>query len=145
FRFVKANAAFCNMLGYTEEEILRLTAADITHPDDVSRELPLVEEMFQGVRDRYELETRFLTKSGDILWTTLRMGMIRADNGTPLYGVGVIENITERKQADAALQASEERFRVLVEQSSDIIFLVEADTTIIYTSPSLTRVTGYTP
>ncbi len=98
---LEANTAFCRMLGYTKAEMSRLTLADITHPDDIPADVEMGQKLVTGQIPSYQLEKRLLTKDRRIVWTNLTTSLIRDRTGRPMYGLGIIENITERKQAEA--------------------------------------------
>jgi PAS domain S-box-containing protein len=102
-QFLMANAAFCQMLGYTEAELKRLTFVDVTHPDHRPADVEGVSRMWAGQIPRYQTEKRYLKKNGETFWGALTAAAIRGEDGTPLYHLAMIEDITARKQAEAAL------------------------------------------
>ncbi len=89
------------------------------------------------------MEKRYIRKDGSIVWINLTVSLVRDPNGAPRNFIAVIEDISERKQAREALRHSEERFRSLVQNSSDVITVTAPDGTIMYQSPSIERVLGY--
>jgi PAS domain S-box-containing protein len=103
-KFIQVNGAFCEVLGYTEREFLSRTFPEITHPEDVNADIRQAERLFKGEIDKYHLEKRFITKNGETVWANLTATLIRDREGRPMYGLGMIEDITERKQAEARLQ-----------------------------------------
>ncbi len=98
---LEANEAFCRMLGYSKSEMTRLTLSDITHPEDIEADKTLSLRLIAGELHSYQLEKRFLTRDKHIIWGQLTSTLVRDEEGHPLYGLGIIENITERKQAEA--------------------------------------------
>lgn len=114
-RFFSANPAFCHMLGYTAEEMSSRTFLDVTHPDHRVTDRENVEKMWQGKIDHYRTEKRYIAKNGDIHWGSLSASLIRAQGDKPLYALAMVEDITERKQSEQALFASEHRYRSLFE------------------------------
>jgi PAS domain S-box-containing protein len=111
-RFFSTNPAFCQMLGYTAEEMSRKTFLDVTHPGHREIDKENVEKLWQGKIPRYRTEKRYIAKNGDIRWGNLSTSLIIGQNGKPLYALAIVEDITERKQAETALKESEERFRM---------------------------------
>jgi PAS domain S-box-containing protein len=111
-RFIQANARLCEMVGYTEEELTRLTFMDITHPDERVRDIEHSRNLFSANIPRLQIEKRYLTKAGQMLWVNLTATIIRDDRGQPLYKLTMIEDITERKRAEEALWGSEERLEL---------------------------------
>lgn len=107
YRFTRVNARFCEMLGYTEAELAQATFPQITHPDDVEKDVTLAEHVFDGEIPFYQIEKRYLTKTGESLWASLTATVIRNESGEPLYGLAMVEDITERRRAEDALLESE--------------------------------------
>ena len=122
FKLRRVNAALCDALGYTANELLERKLADITHADDVGRTANLVDKLFRGEIPSYRIENRFKRKDGALAWLDVTALLIRDDNGEPLYGLAMVENITERKRSEEALRTSEERYRSFVVNSSEGIW-----------------------
>jgi PAS domain S-box-containing protein len=134
------------MLGHALEEF----ASDpgmwvrLIHPEDRERVLA------EGARanesgEQFSAEYRLLTKDGRVVWVCDEATLVSDDEGRPLCWQGVLTDVTGKKQAEEALKESEQRFRSLVQNSLDIITLVEADGTVRYVSPAIERVLGYRP
>lgn len=104
YRLVKVNATMCRMLGYSEEELLGLSFADITHPQDLETDLRLAQQVFAGEIPSYQIEKRYVTKPGGLIWVSLTASVITGETGQPLYGIGMVEEITARKRAEQASQ-----------------------------------------
>lgn len=103
-RFLEANRTFCDMLGYTSEELTEMTVYDLTSPEDIKRQVELDNTVLQGKRDLIQLEKRFLHKKGYTVWANLATQVLRDEAGFVQYVIGVVVDITERKRAEAALQ-----------------------------------------
>lgn len=144
-KFVKVNRALCEMLGYSEQELARKTFVDITHPDDIDADVSLARRLFDGSISHYRLEKRYLTKRGEIIWINLTGTLIRNARAQAIYGLGMIENITERKRAEAALRAGEERLRSVFEASMDPLWDWEVGAERFAISPSWATMLGYAP
>jgi two-component system, sensor histidine kinase and response regulator len=104
FRFMKANRALCEMLGYSETEFMSLRFLDVLHPEETQTVLQRAGRHFQGAAPADKLEARFAAKSGEILWVDLSVSPVRNSEGELLYGLAIMQNITKRKKAEAALQ-----------------------------------------
>lgn len=111
YRLAQVNQALCEMLGYTESELQRLTFIDITHPDDLASDLEQAKRLFAGEISSYRLSKRYLRKDGSLVWIQMTATIIRGRHGEPLYGVGLIENISERVLAEEERLAHEVRQR----------------------------------
>ncbi len=142
YRFRKVNNALCEMLGYTQQELLELTFADITYPEDIDEDLELAKQLFQGQIPNYRLEKRYITKRGQTIWVNLTASVVRAADGRPLYGLGLVENIHERKQAQDALQRSEALNRGIVEAVPAGIIHVSIDGKIVQANNQAKRILG---
>ena len=103
-RFVEPNRRLCEMLGYSGDELSRLTFEDVTHPDDVPIGLDRLAQLVAGEIDAHEMEKRYVRKDGSLLWGRLSVSVVRADDGTPLYFVKQVEDVTEVRKARAELQ-----------------------------------------
>jgi PAS domain S-box-containing protein len=99
-KFIRANDAFCRMSGYSEEELKRLSFADITHTDDRTRDVEGVKALWAGQISRYQTEKRYVTKTGATFWGSLTVSLVHGADGTPLYSLAMVENIDERKRAE---------------------------------------------
>ena len=142
-RIVHLNRALLDMLGCTREEIRQLTFLDITHPDDKEISNRSLQALLAGEIDSYRIEKRYLRKDGRILWADLSASAIRDPNGKHAGAVGVIADITERKQVGEALSESEERYRTVANFTYDWEYWIGTDDRLLYVSPSCERITGY--
>ena len=98
YRFLKVNSALCQLVGYTEAELVQLSFADITHPDDLQADLELAERLFRCEIPFYRMQKRYVKKDGEIIWINLTASIILGPDRKPLYGLGMVEDITEIKR-----------------------------------------------
>src|SRR4029077_19284836 len=103
----------------------RSTVAIWIHPDDQERLGRELQELFASDRREYENEYRARTKEGSTRWHLARGTVLRDPKGKPVRFIGTSTDITDRKQAETALQASERRFRVFVDHAADAFFLTD--------------------
>ncbi len=118
-RRLRVNRALCEMLGYSQAELLAPNAPEVTHPDEVAEDMLQRNRALAGEIDTYQREKRFLHKSGKLVWVALTSSLVRDKQGQPLHFVSQLQDITERKHAEQLSRASDERFRALVELSTD--------------------------
>ena len=104
--WLAVNERLCQMLGYTKAELSKFAWAELTHPDDLGVDLQFFEEVMAGKRERYELDKRFIRKDGSVVYTTLSVACQRKPDGTVNHFLASLLDITERKQAEAALQSA---------------------------------------
>lgn len=108
-RFYRVNNAFCQMVGYTEEELKGRTFTDITHPDDLKDNVNMAAQLFNSEVPFCRFEKRYIRKDGNIVWVNLSVSVIRNAAGDIVYSLSMVEDITERKQAEAELRVQTER------------------------------------
>lgn len=143
-RFLSVNPALCRMVGYSEGELLQKTFQEITHPDDLKLEKPALEELFRGKRNFYESEKRFLHQNGSPVWVAVTSSAVKDGTGTVLYRVSVVQNVTERKHAEAALRKSEEKFSTAFRRGPMTLVLSTADENrLIDVNETFERLSGY--
>jgi diguanylate cyclase (GGDEF)-like protein/PAS domain S-box-containing protein len=104
FRIMAVNQALARMLKYTPEELAGMAFPEITFPDDVAGDVAQAAQLFQGAITGYKLEKRFVCKDGSVIWGELTATVIRDAGGAALYGVGMVQDITARKQAEETIQ-----------------------------------------
>jgi PAS domain S-box-containing protein len=114
-RFTRVNRVFCDIVGYSPEELAKLTFRDITSPDDVEVDIALAAQLARGEIPRYQLEKRYIRKDGTIVAIMLSASILRDRNGMPLYYIAQVEDITERNRAEAALRDSEQRLTLTLD------------------------------
>lgn len=98
-KYLEVNPAFVRMLGYSKEELLRISFREITHPDDVESSLAKVKTLLTGECDHLQMEKKFIRKDGSILWTDVTVSAVRDDARNLISFIGVAQDITGRKQA----------------------------------------------
>ncbi len=154
-KILRVNQAFCTTLGYSAEELLSRTFADITHPDDRAGYLAHRAQLLHGEIAHFQIERRFVSKDGKIIFTLLQVGLVQDPQGAPLYFIGQALDITDLKLAEeeihqlntkleqrvqtrtAELRESEERFRQLAEQVQDVFWIYSPQQErLLYVSPA---------
>jgi PAS domain S-box-containing protein len=119
---LRVNRALCRFLGYSKRELLGKTARDITHPDEWKNSATMVRKLYASGQPYSRFEKRFLHKSGKTLWGEVNSSLIDDKSRKPNYRITQIVDITERKEAEAALRLSHDRFRVALSGSPTVVF-----------------------
>lgn len=144
-RFLKINAAFCDLIGYPEARMLGLDFQSITHPEDLKTDLRLLAQLYAGEIPRYDMEKRYVRADGAEVLVRLSVSMVTELDGRPKHYIAQVEDLTARRAAKRALEQSEHRFRALTENAPDMITESRLDGTLIYVSPASLAITGFTP
>lgn len=118
-RLVRVNDRYCEMTGYSREEMLGFTVYDLTHPDDRETDRLRFSRMLTGETLEHFSEKRYIRKDGRVIWVQVTARLIRDAAGTPIRSAGVVLDITDRKRAAAELAASEAKYRRLHESITD--------------------------
>lgn len=139
---LEINRALASMLGYEEREVVGLRVWDVLHPDDVAPIRGLVEAALAGTRDRFTLACRHMHRDGHVVWNELHAFLERDVDGAPRRFISQVADITEQRAAEAALRASEHRFRSFAESMAAGVLIAEKDG-IAYVNEAVTTITGY--
>jgi len=141
---VDVNQKFCDMLGYRQDEVIGRPIKDITHPDDYGVGARFRAEVAQGEVEAVSSEKRFIRKDGSLIWVNHATSLARGQNGEPTHLITVTEDISERKQAEDALRASEETLRATFRQAGVGIFITSPDRRYLQVNDKYCDMLGYT-
>jgi PAS domain S-box-containing protein len=149
-RFLRVNTAFCEMVGYSNEELRKRTAEDITFADDIETGRQLARSLLDGTV-RSTGDKRYVHKNGDVLWVSRTASIIRNEQGAPQYFLLMVEDISERKAAEAALEKSRRELeaalhknQLIMDNSQDVICTVSEDGRFLSANPACKHLWGYT-
>ena len=129
--WISVNQRYCEITGYSREEILKATIADITHPDDLPASREFMDRIRAGEVPEYRMEKRYVRKDGSVVWVHLTVSSVRSVNGDPLYLVAFIDDITERRNAQREASRSFSLLRATLESTADGILVVDLDGKIL--------------
>lgn len=132
------------VLGYSAKDNIGHSAFIAVHPEDLSRIRAIFQESLKHPKQIFTGEYRVKDKRGKYQWLESTLTNMLEDPDIRALVVNY-HNITDRKQVEDRLKESEERFRTLIQQSTDVIQLISADGKVLYTSDSIEQVLGYTP
>ena len=112
-RFLMVNWKFCEILGYSKDEMLQLSVDEITYPQDRARSIALRMQIDSGKTDTFVNEKRLVRKDGTVIWATVTVSLIRDQDGRPMYKIGVIQDISERRRTEEALQRTNDDLKAI--------------------------------
>lgn len=115
--WIEVNDALCATLGYTREELTRMTWTELTYPEDLAPDLAQFKRMLAGEINSYAMDKRFIHKDGRLVYTRLAVSHVRKPDGSLDYVVAMVEDISERKQSELALENSEKQLRFVLDGS----------------------------
>jgi PAS domain S-box-containing protein len=142
-RWLQANDAMCELLGYSLDELRELTIFDITHPDDQKTTRERYLNRMQGSENAHRIEKRYIRADGSVVWVAVSSTVVRDSGGKPLYTTAHIEDITERHHAQAALAEAEERFRRAFDGAPIGMAMAGLDGRWLRVNRALCELTGY--
>lgn len=111
--FIQVNPAMSNITGYSCAELLQLTVQEISHPDEQQSDEAYLQRVLEREINGYSIQKRFFCKDGSIVWVNVTVSVVWDSNGLPKYGIGIIEDISDRKHAEASQQFLVEASRLL--------------------------------
>ncbi len=129
--WLRVNQKLCDITGYSKTELLALSFRGITHPDDIEQDLRQIKLLLSNHIDRYHTEKRYLTKRGQFVWVSITISVVWNEDGTPNYGVSIIEDIQARKEAEHQAIASQQQYQTLFEQMPEGVVLLNEQFKII--------------
>ena len=102
--WLRVNAALCDIVGYSHEQLTSMTFQDVTHPDDLDADLALVAEVLSGARSGYQMEKRYLRSDGEVVSAILSVSLVRDSDGAPLHFISQVQDISERVRLETELR-----------------------------------------
>ncbi|OQP56384.1 hypothetical protein A4R26_04245 [Niastella populi] len=130
--WLKVNSRLCEIVGYSQEELLARTFQEITYPADLNADLQLVNDLLRGKIDTYSMEKRYIKKDGSSIWSNLTVSLAKKRNGHPDYFIAIIQDISEQKQAEEQLKQSEEQFRTLADNIQNLAWMADSEGAIYW-------------
>ena len=148
-RFLRVNASFCEMVGYSNEELRQRTAEGITFADDIETGRQLAQSLVQGTA-RFTGDKRYIHKNGEILWVSRTASIIRDEQGEPRHFLLMVEDISERKASEAALEKSRRELQaaldanqLVMDNSQDVICTIDEQGCFLSVNAACEELWGY--
>ncbi len=142
-RWIKVNPALCLMLGRSEEILLETTFQDITHPEDLNKDLELMQKVLSKEIESYHIEKRYFHKNGSTIWVLLSVSLVRDEHNLPIHFVSQIQDITNRKYAESALEESKTQLELVIESTDVGIWDWEISKRTILINERWAQILGY--
>jgi two-component system cell cycle sensor histidine kinase/response regulator CckA len=142
-KVVSSNRALVEMLGYKKSELEATMTSALLHPDDAAREREFFDELVSGSRESYRTESRYVARDGTTVWGQVGVALVRSVDDKPRFAIRMVQDMTERKQAEEALRRSEELYRELFENANDIVFTLDLQGNFTGINRAGERITGY--
>ncbi|WP_245927291.1 PAS domain S-box protein [Aphanothece hegewaldii] len=137
-QFIRVNQRYCELTGYTETELQNKTYQEILHPDDLDPNTETTD------MNSFSVEKRYIRKDNSIIWVHLSGSVVKNSDGEPLYILGVVEDISERKQALEALRESEEQYRRIIETTAEGVWSINDTQKTTFVNRRMAQMLGYT-
>jgi PAS domain S-box-containing protein len=141
--WVEVNDAFCSMLGYSRDELQKLTWAELTHPEDVEADVREFNRVLAGESEGYSLDKRYIRKDGSVLWVLLAVSCVRFPDRSVELLVAVARDVTDRKMSEQAVAASQAKYRRLFESLMDGFVVMDMDGAIRESNEAYRKMLGY--
>ena len=141
-RYLRVNPRFCQITGYSEDELLGMSFRELTHPDDRKNDTEAHQKLVRGEIAEISREKRYQRKDGKAVWVNINASIIRDEAGHPLRTLAVVRDITARHEAEEARRAAEGKYRGLVEQSLVGIYMIQDDR-YVYANPTFANIMGF--
>jgi PAS domain S-box-containing protein len=141
-QWLRVPRRLCELVGYSEAEMLSKTWRDITHPADVSADQAQRDRLVRGQIESFEMEERYLRKDGSVVWVDITCSVVKGEDDIPRYMMSYIRDVTARRHAQDAMRRSEVRYRSLVQAMTSIIWTTNAAGEFIEPQESWEQFTG---
>lgn len=141
-RWLRVNDRLCAIAGYSREELLQGTFQDVTHPDDLEKDLDFVRQVLSGERKTYSMEKRYVRGDRSTVWVNLTVSLARGAGGEPRHFISVVEDVSERKRAQEALRSSEARLASGADLAGLAFYEVDFTSGGMYTDDRLRELCG---
>jgi len=143
-QYIRVNQKYCDIIGYTHQEIDRLSFQEITHPDDLKEDLDNMQRMLDGEIHDFKMDKRYFRKDGSVVWVKITVSPMRKADEKVNSHIAIVEDITERKQIEEAVRDSEKKYRELADALPQIVFETDAIGNLTYVNKNAFKLFRYT-
>jgi diguanylate cyclase (GGDEF)-like protein/PAS domain S-box-containing protein len=113
-QWLRVNRTLCEFFGHAQDDLLAMTFQQLTHPDDLQRDVELLHQLLDGRIERYEIRKRYLHRDGRELWAQLTVSLRRGADGAPLHFISVVEDIAATVEAERAIRLAHDGLELRV-------------------------------
>jgi PAS domain S-box-containing protein len=142
-KWLQVNRALCNFLGYASSELLTTNFQALTHPDDLSRGVQSLKDFVDGNLGVFQMEKRYIHKSGHVVWGLLTASPISNREGRPAYLVVQVQDISQRKEAEEALREREAQLQLLLDSTAEGIYGLNLEGNCTFSNSACLKLLGY--
>jgi PAS domain S-box-containing protein len=143
-RYVRFNDRYCQIVGYSRQELQGRDLMELVHPEDRQEDRRKIMQYFRGQVPQYDVEKRYVRKDGRVVWAHVTASLVRGPGGEVLRTAAIVEDITERKQAELERLRSEALYRSISDQAAESIFLTDEQGRVTFANPEALKVFGFT-
>ncbi|TFH07638.1 MAG: PAS domain S-box protein [Candidatus Thorarchaeota archaeon] len=140
---LEANEKFLELIGHSLDELRQMKISEFTHPEDAEKDAVFFGEIQDGKRNSYQMEKRYIRKDGVTIWGNLTVSVVRNQVGDIDIIVGIVEDITDRKNTEDALLTSAQRYRELIENLPGSVGISDLNEQLVMVNPAFCELFGY--
>lgn len=141
-RIAQVNDSFCRITGYSREELVGMDPLDLDHPEDREIDREHVTAFFAGRIGEYDLDKRYVRKTGEVIWVHVSAGMIRDAMGRGVRTASIVEDITARRKAEEELDHNRRELAAILESAMDAIITIDEEQRIVMFNPAAVQMFG---
>ncbi|MBV5305238.1 MAG: PAS domain S-box protein [Desulfobulbaceae bacterium] len=141
--FLRVNKKFCDIVGYSREQLLATNFQAITHPEDLNSDLHQIEQMLARKMDHYTLEKRYIRQDGSLIWVQITVALAWKDDGSPNFFISMVEDITDRRRMESELRQERDRNQLYLDTVQAIIVSLDPEGRITMINHAGCELLGY--
>lgn len=142
-KILRVNSSLCHIIGYSAEELEKMTIQDITHEEDITLDQMYLSELTMGIRDSYSIEKRYYHKNRTIVWISLSISAVRVHDGNIKHIVGQVQDITEQREIQRQIKEERERLAITLRSIGDGVIAADVEGNITFLNRKAEELTGW--
>ncbi|MFC1556076.1 PAS domain S-box protein, partial [candidate division KSB1 bacterium] len=141
-KFRSVNAKFCDIIGYSEEELLKMSVRDVTHPDFIQQDIENLGKLWRNEIKEFSSEKKYIRKNKEEITGIITVSLVYVDQNKPLFTVGQLEDITHRLELESSLKKNMQTMDLMINSAPDIIYRLDAVGNIVFINKAIEKL-GY--